>query len=147
VSYIKHSPAKTRARFAKAKRPTATQLADLQRASRIRAALEKPADQNLDAWQLMSGRCRGAVSRRLKRPVLDDRGRKSARAGIAYLLRELGYAAASKLDDVAIEYVIFAWLNLVVRDREHRAYSHCSLSPESLTLLDSRLSSASESPG
>jgi hypothetical protein len=41
-----------------------------------------------------------------------------------------------------IEYVVFAWLNLLVRDREHRAYSHRSLSPESLTLLDTRLSRA-----
>jgi hypothetical protein len=109
VSYIKYSPAKTRARFAKAKRPTATQLADLERASCLRAALEKPPGQNLDAWQLTSSRCRGAVSRLLKRTVLNERARQSARAGIAYLLRELGYAAASKLDDVVIEYVVCAW--------------------------------------
>ena len=142
MSYIKHSPANTRARFAKAKRPTATQLADLERAGRLRAALDKPPGQNLDAWKLIGRQARGAVSRLLNRPVLDDRARQSARVGIAYLLRELGYAAASKLDDVLIEYVVFSWLNLIVRDREHRAYSHCSLSPESLALLDRRLSRA-----
>jgi hypothetical protein len=55
---------------------------------------------------------------------------------------EFGYAEASKLDGLLIEYVVFAWLNLVVRDLEHRAYSHRSLSPESLALLDRRLSRA-----
>jgi hypothetical protein len=58
------------------------------------------------------------------------------------LLREFGYAEAPKLDGLLIEYVVFAWLNLVVRDLKHRAYSHRSLSPESFALLDSRLSRA-----
>jgi hypothetical protein len=54
---------------------------------------------------------------RTNRPGLDDRASLSARVEVAYLLRELGYAAASKLDDSAIEYVVFVWLNLIVRDR------------------------------
>jgi len=38
--------------------------------------------------------------------------------------------------------VIVAWLNLVIREREPRVYSRCSLRPEDETLLARRMASA-----